>query len=889
MSPSPTFPSFSGFQSLPPQGSDRSMNEQMIPLEKVVSYASTTGARRPSAAPIQELEMDSEKEKHGFHRGMRKRGGSGSGADAAAVEQEDGVLTTMGRFYTTVLNFSVFTRYCLYLLPLAVLLTIPIIVGCTAAPNAKIGGVRMVWLFVWIEIVWLSLWGSKIFAMFLPRVLQFVAGVVSPAVRKYCLVLRALEIPLSLVGWALVSLVTFTPLMLHNPDTSAAATKAKTAATLKSWQTVLRQILGALLACTLLFLFERLIVQLISISYHGKQFDSKIKEGKHKIYLLSLLYDASRTHFPEYCQTFLEEDYIINDALNLSALGGKKGKRASGAAAPMRMLHQVGRVGDQVTSVFGKIAQEVTGKQVFNSSSAHAIVTEALDKTRACEALAKRIWMSFVCEGRDNLYLDDLQEVLGANRKDEAEECFASLDRDGNGDVSLDEMILTVTEIGRGRKALARSMHDVDQAIKVLDNLLSTVVFIISIFVFIAFLNKSFTATLATAGTALLSMSFVFAVTCQEVLGSCIFLFVKHPYDIGDRIDLSTEQLTVEHISLLFTVFKRVQNGKMVQIPNIVLNSVWIENVSRSKFMREQISIFCHFDTSIEDIEALRQEMIDFVTDSKNSRDFQPDIDIEVVGIAEMNKMELRIECKHKSNWANETVRAARRSKFMCALVLALRKVPIYAPGSGDAALGSAGQPAYSVAVTQEDAAHARDEFAAKKAAKRLLAKKEEEEKGFATGADLSQVAGTSELRAMHSLNSRSPGRDKTRDEVSEARDDVSMTGSTLEERHNLTRHSQDEVRGMLQRENTKGRRHPATSPNVAASLPRIEEPEQQFQPTYTNSMTYSTPTVSSAQYASPPNQQQQRQGLSGNAFMEDRRRQNENLQPGKSNTQNPY
>jgi Ca2+-binding EF-hand superfamily protein len=64
-----------------------------------------------------------------------------------------------------------------------------------------------------------------------------------------------------------------------------------------------------------------------------------------------------------------------------------------------------------------------------------------------------------VCEGRDNLYHDDLLEVLGAGRKEEAEECFASLDRDGNGDVSLDEMILTVTEVGRNRKSLARSMH----------------------------------------------------------------------------------------------------------------------------------------------------------------------------------------------------------------------------------------------------------------------------------------------------------------------------------------------------------------------------------------------------------------------------------------------
>lgn len=194
------------------------MDEQMIPLEKVVSHASTTGARRPSATPITTLESDGEK--HVFHRGMRRKGGSGS-AEQASAEPEDGVLTTMGRFYTAVLNFSVVTRYFVYVLPLALMLAVPIVVGAAAVKNAKIGGVRIVWLFTWIEIVWLSLWVSKIFAMFLPRVLQFVVGVVSPGVRKYALVLRSLEIPLSLVGWALVSLCTFTPVCIKalNPST----------------------------------------------------------------------------------------------------------------------------------------------------------------------------------------------------------------------------------------------------------------------------------------------------------------------------------------------------------------------------------------------------------------------------------------------------------------------------------------------------------------------------------------------------------------------------------------------------------------------------------------------------------------------------------------------
>jgi hypothetical protein len=92
--------------------------------------------------------------------------------------------------------------------------------------------------------------------------------------------------------------------------------------------------------------------------------------------------------------------------------------------------------------------------------------------------------MSFVMEGRDSLFQDDIIEVLGPSRLEQAEECFASLDQDGNGDISLDEMILTVTEIGRARKSIASSMHDVDQAIQVLDGLLSTVVFIMAVFVF---------------------------------------------------------------------------------------------------------------------------------------------------------------------------------------------------------------------------------------------------------------------------------------------------------------------------------------------------------------------------------------------------------------------
>lgn len=316
-------------------------------------------------------------------------------------------------------------------------------------------------------------------------------------------------------------------------------------------------------------------------------------------------------------------------------------------------------------------------------------------------------------------------------------------------------------------------------------------------------------------------MSFVFAATCQEVLGSCIFLFVKHPYDIGDRVDIATDQLTVEHISLLYTVFKRVNNGKIVQTPNIVLNNLWVENITRSKAMREQVSIFCAFDTSFEDINALKQEMGAFVRDPQNSRDFHPDIEIEVISISEMNKLELRVEIRHKSNWSNESLRAARRSKFMCALVVALRKVPIAPPGGSDAALGSADKPSWSVAISPEDAKTARQKYLDDKDAARLYPTKkndDDETKGNSTGTDYLGLG--TEGKAINSLNNRKPGVDTVRDDTWNARDDASTIGRpSMDARPDL-----DEMRGLLHKASSGGKR------KQAATLAPMSSSEQSRQ-----------------------------------------------------------
>ena len=213
-----------------------------------------------------------------------------------------------------------------------------------------------------MHVVWLGLWASKIVAHFLPAIFEFLMGVVSAGVRKYALVLKALEIPLSLVGWAIVSLATFIPVCTPSPAASTNSSQKQITLSVPTargehhgdaahWQTVIRQILVAALISSCVFAAEKLLIQLISINYHRKQFNAKIKHSKHNIHLLSLLYDASRALFPAYCPEFAEEDYIINDLLQIN-LGSKKGTghNRSGSATPLKLLHDVGRFGDKITS-----------------------------------------------------------------------------------------------------------------------------------------------------------------------------------------------------------------------------------------------------------------------------------------------------------------------------------------------------------------------------------------------------------------------------------------------------------------------------------------------------------------------------------------------------------
>lgn len=124
-----------------------------IPLTPIMTNAST-GARKEGQKAAEYPRGDDCGKggaDDGFQRKTIGRRRAATGTVGGGSAEDEGALTTMGKVYDKILQFSVITRYALYILPLSLCLLVPILVSIYAAPKASIGGVRMLWFFIWVS------------------------------------------------------------------------------------------------------------------------------------------------------------------------------------------------------------------------------------------------------------------------------------------------------------------------------------------------------------------------------------------------------------------------------------------------------------------------------------------------------------------------------------------------------------------------------------------------------------------------------------------------------------------------------------------------------------------------------------------------------------------
>jgi small-conductance mechanosensitive channel len=297
--------------------------------------------------------------------------------------------------------------------------------------------------------------------------------------------------------------------------------------------------------------------------------------------------------------------------------------------------------------------------------------------------LARRLYRTFAHEDSETVFSDDLRPAFDNN--DEADAAFTMFDKDLNGDISMEELEAVCVEIGRERKAITASLKDLDSVVSKLDDVFMFAVAIITLLIFVSIISTSASTAITSLGSTVLALSWLFSATAQEFLQSIIFVFVKHPFDVGDRVtiygntgsQMKGDDYFVKEISLLFTEFKKME-GHVVQAPNSYLNTLFILNQRRSGGLAEAVPVTVKFGTTLEQIETLRNRLLEFVT--AENREYQKNILTELTTIYEAYSITLNVVFFYKSNWQNELLRLQRRNKFICAMMVTMQELGMEGP-----------------------------------------------------------------------------------------------------------------------------------------------------------------------------------------------------------------
>ena len=586
----------------------------------------------------------------------------------AAYKPVEGPSTNIAKFFRKLHESSVLIRYFMYIIPVAILLLVPLLVGAVAygsGPDKRnIGGVDLLWFSIWLEVVWLTLWAGRIASKMIPWPVGLFSSIFTDNGKKWRDLAKQIEIPLTLFFWALATEISFIRIMSSHqvPDYTGDF----------AWIGIINKVIISALVLASLNLVEKFLLQLIAINFHLRTYADRLESNSFQIASLVKLYSYSKTKIA------VPDSEFENPS---------DSRLPSGSRTPMQYVEkaQIGvtqgfrKVGD----IAGRVAGDFTGRQITNSTSPRQVCLTLLKSNSGSPILARRLYRTFVREGQETISSEDLKPAFDSD--EEAEAAFNIFDRDLNGDVSMEELEAVCVEVGREGKSITASLKDLDSVVSKLGTVFLVVIIFAALTVLITLVSDSATNVLMSAGSTVLALSWLFSATAQEFLQSIIFVFVKHPFDVGDRVSvygntgtsMKGDDYYVKEISLLYTEFKKME-GHVVQAPNSYLNNLFILNQRRSGGLAEAVPVIFKFGTTLEQLEELRKRLLEFVKEEK--REYQNNILTEIRDVLEAHSITVNVVFFYKSNWQNEGLRLQRRNKFICALMVAMQDLGIEGP-----------------------------------------------------------------------------------------------------------------------------------------------------------------------------------------------------------------
>ena len=236
-------------------------------------------------------------------------------------------------------------------------------------------------------------------------------------------------------------------------------------------------------------------------------------------------------------------------------------------------------------------------KLVFDKCS------EVRDEGAAKQLAFYIFWNVLEDKSRQYILRSDLQHFLPEKEVDGA---FELLDADGDGKPQWNECRDAVIRVFHRRQQLTASLRDTGNIIGTLHTILIFIIQVASIFLYLLVWHVDIVRVWVTLSSVILAFTFVFGASIRRSYENVMFLFVVHPFDVGDRLLIDGESYVVYKMKLSTTIFEQ-GSGTKVWYPNDRLAMMPIFNQTRADCARESFEFAMDLTTPTETFEAVHQ------------------------------------------------------------------------------------------------------------------------------------------------------------------------------------------------------------------------------------------------------------------------------------------
>ena len=266
---------------------------------------------------------------------------------------------------------------------------------------------------------------------------------------------------------------------------------------------------------------------------------------------------------------------------------------------------------------------------------------------------------------RNYLIESDFVASFGKHRRKEAAKAWYSFDYCRTGKVSVSKLNRQLNRWLRDLVYLKQSFDSFHGILNNLDNITAVFMIFVLIFLFLLVFNFDFQESISIY-FSIIAIAAVFARNAlSQMMDSITFIFLLHPFSVGDVIRMKNVRYTVLQINLLSCVFEDMW-GNIEIINNSSLVNQQITNLSRSTNPYHNLTVYVSQYTKTEQLRELRDRFQDFI-DRKMSFDVY-DVWFVVTSVDKECRLQVSLWVGGYISFADARTRWRHHTQMMIAL-----------------------------------------------------------------------------------------------------------------------------------------------------------------------------------------------------------------------------